>query len=199
MSRGILTVLRFHLLTPESVLSLALISHVLAAESIQPSCDDVQRRVHGRPPASLRLAWHELGITPSDLLFDWQNRTNQYPEKARLQVDRESGPLPAMRSEYVLLVISQAPYGPYQYLFFTRMAGACRYIGHVDTWDKHERPKHRVVPRVSGGIWFILDTVGYGSGFRREVEQWYAVNTKIVRSVLDYPRLGYESVGIANS
>jgi hypothetical protein len=146
----------------------------------------------------LRQVWRDLGIKGElELLGEWQNPTNEFAEKAILQVSREAGPLPSMRSEYILLVISQASYGPHQYLLFTRTAGKCAYIGHIDAWDKHGRPEYRILRRATGGIWFILNRVGYGSGYRRDVSEWYAVDTKTVRAVLRYPRLGYESVGTA--
>src|SRR5207244_4528108 len=104
-----------------SFFPLALATEALAAQQMKPSCGDVQRRVHGHGPATLRKIWQELGVTPALYMLDeWQNPTNEFAEKAILQVHRESGPIHGTRSSYVLLVISGTPYGPHQYLFFVR-------------------------------------------------------------------------------
>jgi hypothetical protein len=180
------------------LLLVALRTGAFGAEPTKPSCDDVQRRVHRHRPAMLGQVWQELGIKGElELLGERQNPTNEFAEKAILQVSREAGPLPSMRNEYILLVISQASYGPYQYLFSTRTAGKCTYIGHINASDKHGRPEYRILRRATAGIWFILNRVGYGSGYRRDISEWYSVDTKTVRAVLHYPRLGYESVGTA--
>ena len=175
-------------------LSLALVVEVLAAEPFKPSCEDVQRRVHGHGPATLRKVWQELGITPEVyVLAEWQNPTNEFAEKVVLQVHRESGAFSGKRSRYVLLVISSAPYGPHQYLFFVQTGATCRYIGHVDAWDKYKQPQYRFMSRGYGGTFFVLELyAGSGTGFYRELEWWYAVDEKDVRFVLGYPFKGHE-------
>jgi hypothetical protein len=126
-------------------------------------------------------------------LDEWQNPTNEFAESAVLQVHRESGALYATRSSYVLLVIFGTPYGPHQYLFFIRTGGTCRYIGHVDAWDKYKQPQYRLVPRQARGTFFVIDLYGgSGTGFYRENEYWYAVDDNQVRFVLGYPLRGHE-------
>jgi hypothetical protein len=161
---------------------------------MKPSCDDVQRRVHGHGPATLRKIWQELGITPEFYTLDeWQNPTNEFAESSVLQVHRESGALYATRSSYVLLVIFGTPYGPHQYLFFVRTGGTCRYVGHVDAWDKYKQPQYRLVPRQARGTFFVIGLYGgSGTGFYRENEYWYAIDDSHVHFVLGYPLRGHE-------
>lgn len=195
MNRRVFGRARKHLFAAISVLALAHVSDTVAAKHLKLSCDDVQRRVHRHSPADLRQVWVELGVKPEMYALDeWQNPTNEFAERAGLQVRRESGPLRGSRAEYVILVISDAQSGSNQYLFFMRTPGSCQYVGHVEAWDKYKEPQYRLIPRVASGMWFVLRQYGgSGTGFYREGERWHAVGNNNVRFVLGYPFRGYEN------
>jgi hypothetical protein len=136
----------------------------------------------------LLTIWRKLGIRAK--VYEWQNPANQVP----LEVHRESGPLLGTSGDYVLLVVSDAPYGPHQYLFFAHEQTQCRFVGHIEAWDKYDRPRYRFLTCVSKKLWFVLTmNAGSGTGVSREVDEWYAVDRRGVRFVLSYASRGHNS------
>ena len=154
------------------------------------SCDAVQQRLHHHPAAELHAVWRELGLAVDPSLG------TSFAGVEELDVQREQGHLQGSGGQYVLLIISEGPYasGDYQYLFFLRRKHSCRYVGHLEIWDKYDAPYYRIERRPAAGAWFVVKSYGgSGTGFSRRIEAWYALDLTSVRQVLAFSSKGYEN------